>query len=309
MQPALLIRRQVLLSASFGVLMRSTPIASLIFLPASDVSAAPTGAPDAAAYAGGMVRWNIGAAAARPDVTWQREGDPDNAGQGMALVTRDESGQWVALVGVPLGSAKGSRLILRATATDGMVMDRAVFVIAHKAYPEQHLKVARSKVSLSPEDMARVTKEKERQDTFIRTQTPPPAFLQPILAMRPPVAGRQSSSFGLRRFFNGEARKPHSGMDIAAPSGTPVLAPLPGTVIEVGDYFFNGNTIWLDHGGGLLTMYCHLSATDVEVGQEVRTGQPIGSVGSTGRVTGPHLHFGTMLNQTMVDPALFLGTP
>ena len=84
------------------------------------------------------------------------------------------------------------------------------------------------------------------------------------------------------------------------------VAPLPGKVIDVGDYFFNGGTVWLDHGGGLLSMYCHLSAVDVQVGDALATGQPFCKVGATGRVTGPHLHWGVMLNRTMVDPALFI---
>jgi murein DD-endopeptidase MepM/ murein hydrolase activator NlpD len=213
---------------------------------------------------------------------------------------------WTAVVGIPLAATPGeARIDVRV---DG-VQRQISYTVSPKRYAEQRLKVAPKTVDLSPEDLARYERERIRQQAVMATFTDlaDQTFSQaPGMRMQAPVAGPRSSSFGLRRVFNGQPRNPHSGMDIAAPTGTPVLAPLPGKVIDTGDYFFNGNTVWLDHGGGLLTMVCHLSAIDVTTGDSVETGQRVGAVGATGRVTGPHLHWGVMLNRTMVDPALFL---
>ena len=127
--------------------------------------------------------------------------------------------------------------------------------------------------------------------------------------MLEPAQGRRSAPFGLQRFFNGQLRSSHGGMDFAAPVGTPVVAANTGRVIDTGDYFFQGRTVVLDHGQGLLSLYAHLESIDTALGQAVRAGQPIGKIGATGRVTGPHLHFSVYLNAAAVDPALFLAEP
>ena len=252
--------------------------------------AAPRGWPRDSAVPGGVVRIDLGPAAARPQA-W--------ADAVPLLVLGSPSG-WTALVGIALSAEPGTARI-RVQRESGE--RELAYTIAPKRYTEQHLKVSPRTVDLSPEDLARHERERAHQQGVIATFSAPPAG-EPH--MRPPTPGRRSSSFGLRRFFNGQPRNPHSGMDIAAPTGTPVVAPLAATVIDTGNYFFNGHTVWLDHGGGLLSMMCHLSRIDCKVGDRLAVGQRLGTVGATGRVTGPHLHWTVSLNRASVDPALFI---
>jgi murein DD-endopeptidase MepM/ murein hydrolase activator NlpD len=216
-----------------------------------------------------------------------------------ALVVQDGS-SWIAIIGIPLSSPLTPRQVI---VRSGDARQEVQFRIGDKQYASQSLKVAPGQVNLSKADLERVNRDKEIIEHAMSRWTDE----QPeTLRMPQPIPGVRSSSFGMRRIFNGESRNPHSGMDIAAPVGTPVRAPLAGTVIETGDYFFNGNTVFVDHGRGMISMYCHLSAIDVKPGQHVAAGTTLGKVGMTGRVTGPHLHWGLSLNRAWVDPELFV---
>ena len=220
---------------------------------------------------------------------------------GRRLMVRRENGEWVALAGIPLSATAGSTLRVEVV-RDGKRQSRQVKVVAKK-YPTQHLSVPADQATLPPEQVARYEAQREHFATMLRGFTD--ADLE-SLEMLQPVEGRRSPTFGFRRIINGMARSPHGGMDIAAPEGTPVVAAIAGQVVDTGEYLFLGNTITLDHGQGLLTLYAHLSAIDVALGDRVAAGAKIGAVGTTGRVTGPHVHFSVYLNGTAVDPAIFL---
>jgi murein DD-endopeptidase MepM/ murein hydrolase activator NlpD len=250
-----------------------------------------TTVPRAATVPGGVARIALGASASPPRA---------RLGKSRLLVAR-EGGEWFALVGIPLAAKAGSKLQVDVERAGGA--ERFEVRITPKEYAAQHLKVPRDQVDLSPEDLARYERDRVHLAAALGTfSDAAPA----TLAMLQPAPGRRSGTFGLRRYFNGQPRSPHTGMDIAAPSGTPVVAANAGRVIDTGDYFFPGRTVILDHGQGLLSLYAHLSAFDVKAGDDVAAGAPIGAVGATGRVTGPHLHFSVYLNAVAVDPALFL---
>jgi biotin carboxyl carrier protein len=241
-------------------------------------------------------------------VTFKLPGPPDRAptvvfNERPVMVIR-QADSWLAILGLGLSIEPGEYHV--DVLEPGGGSQKLPFIVKAKSYSVQQLKVAPSQVNLSPENEARVANEQKKMRAALDSVSPvAPATMR----LEQPVPGRRSSSFGLRRVFNGESRNPHSGMDIAAPTGTPVKAPLAGRVVDVGAYFLNGNNVVVDHGQGLLTMYCHLSKIRVEIGQELKRGEVLGDVGATGRVTGPHLHWAVSLNGAMVDPALFLPPP
>lgn len=211
------------------------------------------------------------------------------------LLTLTSGTGTVAVVGISLSTEPGEKQLMTSS---GPVS----FTVSPKQYEVQRLTIKnKRKVNPYQNDLERIGRERQEMDAAFNTFTP----VIPQTTFTPPVEGVMSSSFGLRRILNDQPRNPHSGMDIAAPEGAPILAPASGRIVAVGDYFFNGNTIMIDHGQGLITMYCHLSKMDVAVGQSVETGFKIGEVGQTGRVTGAHLHWGVSLNNARVNPALF----
>ncbi|MGB7289756.1 MAG: peptidoglycan DD-metalloendopeptidase family protein [Candidatus Macondimonas sp.] len=216
------------------------------------------------------------------------------------LIRQDD--QLLALVGLALTTTPGPhRLDWRDE--HGQVQSLR-FTVEDKAYPTQKLTVPPKMVDLDPATAERVRGEQARIRRALTQYRPVETTFPWPLAL--PATGPTSSPFGLRRVFNGQSRNPHSGLDIAASEGEPVHAAAPGIVVETGDFYFNGNSVFVDHGGGLISMYCHLSRIAVQVGERIADGQLLGQVGHTGRATGPHLHWGVALNGNLVDPQLFL---
>jgi len=259
-------------------------LAAAVFFIANVASAAIEHSP----WPGGIAVIELGCAnAPAPDVTFNDK---------PVLVMKRE-GRWYAVAGIPLDTQPGEAVL--------RVGDRSVaFDVAEHAYREQRLTVKnKSYVSPDPEQLERIGRERKTIDAALGNFR---GVTADGVALAAPVEGRRSSSFGLRRFFNDQPRSPHKGMDIAAEAGTPIMAPRAGIVTATGEYFFNGNTVIVDHGQGYVTMYCHLSEINVDEGQPLTAGEILGAVGATGRVTGPHLHFGTYLNGTAVDPGLLL---
>jgi len=237
-----------------------------------------------------IVPLGIKASDAEPNVLWNDK----------PIATLASAKAWFAVIGVPLNTEPGAHQV---TVKTNNKTYRLAFDVMDASYDEQRITLKNdSKVNPAPLDMKRINRESARLGAVkrIRTDTLNAAdFIWP-------VEGPISSTFGLRRFFNDQPRRPHGGIDIAMPTGTPIVAPADGTIIDTGEYFFNGNSVFIEHGLGVQTFYAHMDSIAVETGDKVTQGDVIGTVGETGRVTGAHLHWSLGLNGTWVDPTLVL---
>ncbi len=214
------------------------------------------------------------------------------------VMVKEKNSVWHAVVGIPLSTKAGEYFIKTSSGKN------YPFNVKQKKYQTQYLTIKnKRKVNPTKKDIERIIKEKKIIKTVFKKWRDVSNVSTEFIV---PVKGPFSSPFGLRRFFNKQPRRPHSGLDIAAATGTPVHAAAAGIISNTGNYFFNGNSVFIDHGQGLITMYFHLSKINIKTGQQVNQGDVIGEVGMTGRVTGPHLHWSVNLNNTRVEPTLFL---
>lgn len=219
------------------------------------------------------------------------------------VLVSSNNAHWLAVVGIPLSAKPGNHQISIQSEINSR---KESFRVVDKDYPAQYLTIKKKRMvsGFTKQDLKKINADKKlmaKAKAIWTEQDIDTSFIAP-------VDGRLSSLFGLKRFYNDVPKRPHNGLDIAAPTGTPILAPATGKVIDTGNYYFNGNTVFLDHGQGLLSAYLHMNEISVKPGQQIRQGDLLGTVGETGRVTGPHLHWIVYLNKVPVDPALFISS-
>jgi murein DD-endopeptidase MepM/ murein hydrolase activator NlpD len=208
--------------------------------------------------------------------------------------------EWVTVIGVDLDVEPGSYSAEIRVTKDGAVEKNTVTVnVKAVKFPVQHLQVAEQYVELSPENTERALREAKELEQIHNTISPQALWREPFVV---PIPGGVGSSFGKRRVFNGESRNPHAGADLKATTGTPIRSTNRGKVVLAKSLFFTGNTVIVDHGLGIYTLYAHLSRMNVKEGEIVERAKVIGLAGATGRVTGPHLHWGAKVQNTRVDP-------
>ena len=224
----------------------------------------------------------------------------DFQGKEIAFYPEEDGNGYGALVGVDLECPAGIYRLNITVEQGSSVSSRMFHIEVVKAFfGVQRITLPRELVHLDPDSLKRVKKEKKRIGALWIVKTENRRWYGEFLA---PVEGRINGLFGVRRILNGQRRGRHNGIDIKASRGEKVLCPNYGRVVMVDDLFFGGKTVVVDHGQQLFSFYMHLDRVAVRMNQEVRKGDLIGTVGATGRATGPHLHWGVYLNGARVDP-------
>ena len=222
-------------------------------------------------------------------------------------IKEEGGGRFLGLVGVALLEPPGTAVLsVRGSQEGAFFQVDARIEVRKRTFPVQELALPESMTQFDDATLERINREaKVLQDRFSRVFSPP-AWSFPFL---PPVEEYRPKGFGVRRLINGEPRSPHAGVDVDLPAGTPVVAISDGVVAFAGEQFFGGNSVVLDHGGGLFSIYYHLKDIAVSEGRKVARGQRIGAVGASGRATGPHLHFGVRAAGGRIDPSLLFSLP
>jgi murein DD-endopeptidase MepM/ murein hydrolase activator NlpD len=216
---------------------------------------------------------------------------------------RESPTEWRVLVGIDIGVAPGRHDVTIETGPAEADRVTKTLTVSPKSFATRKLTVDEEIVNPPEAALARIKADAERLNRVWSATEPKRLWNGPFVR---PVAEAANSAFGSRSVFNGEARNPHSGADFLSPSGTPVKAPNAGRVALAADLYFTGNTVVIDHGLGLFSLFAHLRSMAVQEGSLVKTGDEVGEVGATGRVTGPHLHWSVRLNDARVDPLSLL---
>jgi murein DD-endopeptidase MepM/ murein hydrolase activator NlpD len=207
---------------------------------------------------------------------------------------------WRVLVGVDLEAALGEHVVAIDSAAGSTTYRLQVTA---RQFRTRTLKVDDAFVNPPPDVQGRIEREAQRQQALWTHPTPEKLWTGPFVR---PVPDPANSAFGTRSVLNGQPRSPHGGADFLSPAGRPVKAPNAGTVVLAEELYYTGGTVIVDHGLGLFSLFAHLSALTAHAGDRVKTGDVVGSVGATGRVTGPHLHWTVRLNGARVDPLSLL---
>ena len=274
------------------MMLRSWALAALLAIPAATLAQGATVAADSRVVFPASVQQGALVIGKVPAGSTVRYGDrtlrPTPYGSVVFGVGRDEAGPVNVEVNTPSGRS-----------------ERVQVVVTPRDWPIENIKgVPPKTVNPPPEVAARIEREQAQVVAARQRDDDRADFAQAFIW---PVQGRISGRFGNQRVYNGTPKSPHSGMDVAAPNGTPVLAPAAGVVtFAAPDLYLTGGTLLLDHGHGVSSNFLHLSRIDVKVGDRVTQGQVIGAVGATGRATGPHLHWGMNWFDVRIDPLLVL---